>query len=115
MFNGVFDMIDVLDTRTLADGNTLELRKYPLSADAAEVFSRPLGSYEMQIGICSHLIGRSTVPKASHFVGEDDFRKLYGVIENYKDFKSVDTFLSTVIKNHKIPFDVDAFVNGFRD
>ena len=96
-------MPDTLEEKTLSEGSELSLIKYQLSEDEAEALDRPKGSYEIVLMLKA---GRTiphgaTKPKASWYLGEESFRKLYQEIKTEEDFKNVHEALERVDSKQK--------------
>ena len=78
--------------KTLTDRATLELVVYTLKPGEAEALGRPVGSQEIVLSFKGRY-DMNTAPRASWYLGEGDFKKLYNKIRNENDFERVAKFL----------------------
>ncbi len=87
------------EARALADGMRLEMHSYQLDPEAGRAFGIPAGSYERVI-VLREAYGDvmaswkgATDPAASWGLEEEDFRQLYGSIQDEEDFIQARDFM----------------------
>lgn len=91
-------MSQVLSQKDLLDGATLQLVKYQLDEAGAKALGRPIGSDEIVLVLnIKNGDGGATRPRASWYLDEKCFRKLYDTIKNENDFRKVNRFLNNGI------------------
>jgi hypothetical protein len=107
-------MTETLVQKALAHGMTVRLDRYLLSDSSTEILHRPAGSYEMVLILDeSNGSGGTTVPKASWYLGEGDYRRLHAAIKNVQDFRKVDKFLDDEVNSPEDAKKVAGFLDAF--
>jgi len=102
--------IQTLGQRTLRDGSTLTLERYQLDQVEAEALGRPVGSHEITLTFRARYGGGTTPPKASWYIGEGEFRRLYDQIRNEDDFRKVQRFLGDEVRSSEDANKVGSFL-----
>jgi hypothetical protein len=103
-------MRETLAEKVLSDGAKLQLGKYQLDQESAEVLGRPVGSDEMTINLITDMGENNTPPRVSWYLSEAELRKVYDAIKNKPDFNKVRQFLDDEINSLDDSYKVSSFL-----
>jgi len=75
----------------------VKLIKYPLSSADALSLGRPLGSHEMVLSLDSEYESKTTAPRASWYLTEQEYRDLFQSVRHLLHFNNIARALDCVL------------------